>query len=55
MQTDVRAASTVDSDFDHTFNRALIVLVVPIALQNLISAVAIPVHFLPISSFGVFV
>lgn len=41
MQKHIRIATELDSDFNRTFNRALITLVVPIALQNLISAAAI--------------
>lgn len=41
MQKDVQMATTMDRDFNQTFNRALITLVVPIALQNLISAAVI--------------
>lgn len=41
MQEDVQMAITIDRDFNHTFNQTLITLVVPIALQNLISAAVI--------------
>lgn len=38
MQKDIKMAATMDRDFNRIFNRALLTLVVPIALQNLISA-----------------
>lgn len=41
MQKYLEVAVTKDDDFVRTFNRALITLVIPIALQNLISATVI--------------
>ncbi|MEH7416994.1 MATE family efflux transporter [Neobacillus drentensis] len=41
MQLHVREAKKKDSDFNRSFNRALISLVLPIAFQNLISAAVI--------------
>lgn len=41
MENQVQGATMTDKEFNHTFNRALITLVVPIALQNLISAAVI--------------
>ena len=41
MQDQVQISTAIDKEFNHTFNRALITLVVPIALQNLISAAVI--------------
>jgi putative MATE family efflux protein len=41
VQQHVRAAMTEESEFNRTFNSALISLVLPIALQNLISAAVI--------------
>lgn len=38
MQKDVKMATTMDSDFNRIFKQALLTLVIPIALQNLISA-----------------
>jgi putative efflux protein, MATE family len=38
LQNHVRAVNTTDGDFSSMFNRALITLVIPIAIQNLISA-----------------
>jgi putative MATE family efflux protein len=38
VQKDLKTASTTDRDFNRLFNRALLTLVIPIALQNLISA-----------------
>ncbi len=54
MQTDVQVATTIDGDFDHPFNRTLIGLVVPIALQNLISAAAISVDVVMLSMINQF-
>jgi putative MATE family efflux protein len=41
LENQVQGATKTDKEFNHTFNRALITLVVPIALQNLISAAVI--------------
>lgn len=38
LQVKVQIATSMDSDFNRTFNRELITLVLPIAFQNLISA-----------------
>lgn len=38
MQKNLKKAATMDSDFNRIFNQALLTLVIPIALQNLISA-----------------
>jgi putative MATE family efflux protein len=55
MQTDEPAAPLIEDDFDHTFNRALVTLVIPIALQNLISAAAISVDVVMLSMVNQFV
>jgi len=41
LQMNLQVATTMDNDFNRTFNRALITLVLPIAFQNLISAAVI--------------
>ena len=38
LQNHVQTANTMDEDFNRIFNRALLTLVIPIAIQNLISA-----------------
>lgn len=43
MQTNIQQTTIADNNFSRTFNRALITLVIPIALQNLISAAVISV------------
>jgi putative MATE family efflux protein len=55
MQTEVQVATALDGDFGRTFNHAFIGLVVPIALQNLISAAAISVDVVMLSMVNQFV
>ncbi|WP_438349154.1 MATE family efflux transporter [Paenibacillus sp. FA6] len=52
MQKRAKMISTMEVDFNRKFNRALITLVIPIALQNLISATAVSADIVMLGVVG---